>query len=122
MERDRRLMGLLLTLSGGRATLRTLRAVQRAALATVVHTRGVQRTTYDVVPNARKILHPAASNQDDRVLLEVVPLAGDVCRHLELVRQTDTGDLPKRRVRLLRRGRVNARADSPLLRVAPHCR
>src|SRR5688500_14177648 len=54
------------------------------------------------------------------MLLEVVALAGNVADHLALVGETDLGDLAKRRVRLLRGGRVDARADAALLRVLLH--
>src|SRR5687768_13189 len=54
------------------------------------------------------------------MLLEVVALAGNVADHLALVGETDLGDLAKRRVRLLRGGRVDSRADAALLRVLLH--
>ena len=50
------------------------------------------------------------------MLLEVVSLARDVRRDFHAVRQTNAADLPKGRVRLLRRGRVDANADAALLR------
>src|SRR4029453_4448318 len=53
-----------------------------------------------------------------RVLLEVVPLAGNVGRDLEPVRQPDARDLAKSRVRLLRRVREHAGAAPPLRRGA----
>src|SRR5688500_7658113 len=81
-----------------------LGAVLRPRLATVAHARRVQRAADDVVAHARQILHTAAPDEHDRVLLEVVPLARDVRRHFVPVGQTHTGHLPKRRVRLLRRG------------------
>src|SRR5688572_29051158 len=68
-------------LSRGRSTLRPLRAVLGAALAAVVDAGGVERPADDVVPYARQVLHTASADQHDRVLLEVVPLAGDVRRH-----------------------------------------
>src|SRR3712207_2813703 len=51
-----------------------------------------------------------------RSLLQVVALARDVHRDLHLVGQADTGDLAQGGVRLLRRGRVHARAHAALLR------
>src|SRR5687768_15154285 len=54
------------------------------------------------------------------MLLEVVALAGNVADHLTLIGETDLGDLAKRRVRLLRGGRVDAGADAALLRVLLH--
>src|SRR5258708_38833128 len=42
--------------------------------------------------------------------------ARDVADHLEAVGETHLGDLAQRRVRLLRRRRIDARADATLLR------
>src|SRR5207302_9310168 len=49
-------------------------------------------------------------------LLEVVSFAGDVGRDLHTVRQPYARDLAQRGIRLLRRRRVDARADAALLR------
>ena len=54
-------------------------------------------------------------DQDHGVLLQVVPLAGDVADDFHLVRQADLGDLAESRVRLLRRRRVHAGANATLL-------
>src|SRR3954465_8462848 len=79
-----------------------LDAVERATLLAVGDTGGVERPANDLVPDTREVLDAAAAHQHDRVLLEVVPLTGDVAGHLEPVREPHTGDLAKRRVRLLR--------------------
>src|SRR5262249_40393231 len=55
---------------------------------------------------------------DDRVLLEVVPLARNVGGDLHAVREANTADLAERRVGLLRRRGVDADADAALLRAA----
>src|SRR5207245_776505 len=93
-----------------------LRAVLRARLLAVADAARVERGADHLVAEARKVLDPAAADEHDGVLLEVVPLAGDVGADLGAVRQPDARDLPKGRVRLLRRGRVHARADAALLR------
>src|SRR4029078_11510590 len=67
---------------------------------------------------AGKVADTTAADEDDRVLLQVVALAGDVGRDFEAVRQPDAGDFPKGRVRLLRGVREHAGADPPLLRGA----
>src|SRR5262245_7633768 len=95
--------------------LGSLGSVLRAALATVLDADGVERPADDVVADARKVLHAATPDEHHRVLLEVVADAGDVGRDLDAVRQPDAGDLAERRVRLLRGGRVDARADTALL-------
>src|SRR5690606_41293793 len=63
-----------------------------------------------------------AADQDDGVLLEVVALAGDVRGDLDATREADTGDLAERRVRLLRGGGVDTRADPAPLGRALQCR
>src|SRR5690606_13837437 len=50
------------------------------------------------------------------VLLEVVPLAGDVGSDFDAARQAHACDLAQSRVRLLGRGRVDARAYAAALR------
>src|SRR5215207_2202432 len=95
-----------------------LGAVLRAGLLAVRDAGGVERSADDAVPDARQVGGAAATDQHDRVLLEVVPLARDVDGDLLLVRQPDARDLPQRRVRLPRRHRIDARADAALLRRA----
>src|ERR1700724_2579966 len=55
-----------------------LHAVLRARLLAVAHAGGVERAAHNLVANARQVLHAPAPDQHDRVLLQVVPLAGDV--------------------------------------------
>ena len=50
------------------------------------------------------------------MLLKIMAFARDVTGDLETVGQADTGNLAQRRVRFLRRRRVDARADAALLR------
>src|SRR5207248_6378820 len=102
----------------GEASAAPLRAVAGARLLAIGDARRVERGADDLVPEARQIGRAAAANEDDRVLLQVVALAGDVGADLHAVRQADTGHLAQRRVRLTRSGRVHARADAPLLRGA----
>src|SRR3712207_3931870 len=92
------------------SALLLLRAVAAARLLAVLHALGVERAADDLVADAGEVLHPAAADEHDRVLLEAVTDAGDVRRHLDAAGQPDTGHLAQRRVRLLRRGRVDARA------------
>src|SRR4051812_8039508 len=69
--------------------LRTLRAVLAARLLAVLDARRIERAADDVIANAREILHATTADEDDRVLLEVVPLARDVRRHFHAVRQAN---------------------------------
>src|SRR5271154_4398228 len=98
--------------------LRTLGAVERTALLAVFHALRVENAADDVIANARKVLHAAAAEQHDRVLLKIVAFARDVAHDFIAVRQTHLRDFAKRGVRLLRRRRVDARAHAALLRTA----
>src|SRR5437764_640797 len=100
----------------GIAFLLGLHAVLRARLLAVRDAGGVQRPAHDLVANAREVLDAAAADEHDRVLLEVVALAGDVGGDLHAVGQPHARDLAKSRVRLLRRRRVDPGADPPPLR------
>src|SRR3989304_2208557 len=104
------------------ARFRRFGAVLRAALFAVGHAGRVQNPPNDVIPDPRKVLHPAAPDQDDRVLLEVMTDPRDVRGHLEPVGQPDARHLAKRRVGLLRRRRVHPAADPPFLRASAHGR
>src|ERR1035438_4059472 len=89
----------------------TLGAVLRTALLAVLDALGIKHAAQDVVAHARQILHAAAANHHHRMFLEIVPLARDVADYLEAVGQAHLGDLAQRRVRLLRRRGVDARAE-----------
>src|SRR6266480_659383 len=105
-----------------RGLLGTLRAILRPRLLALVHARGVQCAADDVIPHAGQVLHAAAADHHDRVLLQVMPFTGDVCRHFEPIRQPYARHFAQCRVRLFRRGRVDARAHPPLLRVTTQMR
>src|ERR1700761_9217296 len=96
--------------------LRTLGAVERAALLAILDALGIQHAADDVVAHARKVLHAAAADQHNAVLLKVVAFAGNVGQRFEAVGQAHLGDLAQRGVRLLRRRGVDAGADGALLR------
>src|SRR5580704_3673566 len=95
---------------------RPLCSVFRSALLAVFHALGVEYAAQNVVTHARKVFHAATADHHYRMFLQVMALAGDVADDLEAVGQTNLGDLAQRRVRLLRRRRVDARAHAALLR------
>src|SRR3954468_12507624 len=99
----------------GMSALLLLRAVLAARLLAVPDALGVQRAADDLVPDSGEVLHPAAPHEHDRVLLQVVPDPGDVRGDLDAAGQPDAGDLAKRGVGLLGRGRVDTRADAAAL-------
>src|SRR3990172_13060753 len=106
----RRGIGSSLPLAGA------LGAVLGPALLTALDADRVERPANDVIAHAGEILHTASPDEDHRVFLEIVAHARDVARHLEAVGEPDARHLPQGRVRLLRRGGVDARADATLLR------
>src|SRR5258705_13988216 len=93
----------------GIADLLLLHAVLRTGLLAVADAGGVERPAHDLVAHARQILDAATADEHDRVLLQVVPLAGDVGRDLDATGDANTRDLAQRGVRLLRGRRVHAR-------------
>src|SRR5829696_8270595 len=95
-----------------------LGAVAGTGLLAVADAGGVEGAADDLVADAGEVLHPAAADQDHRVLLEVVPLARDVGGDLHAARQTDASHLAEGGVRLLRGVRVHPRAHPPPLRGA----
>src|SRR5918912_3497684 len=100
----------------GMSALLLLRAVPAASLLAVADTLGVQRAADDLVADAGQVLHAATAHEHHRVLLQVVADARDVGGHLDATGEADAGDLAQRRVRLLRRRRVDARAHATALR------
>src|SRR3954469_4316378 len=99
----------------GIRALLLLDAVLGAGLLAVAHAGGVERPADDLVAHARQVLDAAAADEHDRVLLQVVALAGDVGGDLDAAGDPDAGDLAQRGVRLLRRGRIHARAHAAAL-------
>src|ERR1700722_957582 len=100
------------------SALLLLRAVAAACLLAVAHALGVQRAPDDLVADTGQVPDTTAADQHDRVLLQVVADAGDVGRDLDVTGQPDASHLAQSRVRLLRRGGIDARADPAALRAA----
>src|SRR6185312_16678133 len=99
-----------------------LRAVLGATLLALVDAGAVEGAADSVVTHARKVLDATTADEDNRVLLQVVAFAADIAGHLIAVREAYAADLPESRVRLLRRRRVDARADTTLLGGSPERR
>src|SRR3954471_5369627 len=99
----------------GMSALLLLGAVAAPRLLAVLDALGVERAADDLVADTGEVLHPAAADEHDRVLLEVVTDARDVRRDLDAAAQAHAGDLAEGGVRLLRGGRVDARADAASL-------
>jgi hypothetical protein len=101
--------------------LRTLSSVFRATLRTVRHTCGIQSSAYDVITNTRQIFHTSATNQYNRVLLQIVSLTRDVGVHFLLVREFHTSHFTHGRIRLFRGSSVNTHAHATPLRARIEC-
>src|SRR5204862_1090561 len=91
-------------------------AVFRTTLHAARNADRVERAADDVIANARQILHAAAADKHERVLLQVVADTRDVRRDLDAVGQPDARDFSQRRVRLLRGLGEDAHAHAALLR------
>src|ERR1700754_2998662 len=100
------------------SALRALGAVLRARLATLGHAGAVETAANRVVTHTREILDATAADQNDRVFLKIVTFATDVADDFETVGQAHLGNLTQCRVRLLRSGRIHARANTAALRAA----
>src|ERR1700730_11325869 len=98
------------------SSFRPLGAVFGTALLAVLDALGVEHAAQNVIAHARQVLHPAAADHDDRMLLQIMTLARDIADHLETIGQADLGNLAQRRIRLFRGCRIDPRADAPLLR------
>src|ERR1043166_1929748 len=78
--------------------LGALGAVLRPPLAAVADPCGIEGAADDVISHAGQILDSAASNQNDRMLLQIVPFAGDIGCHFHPIGQTNACHLAQRRV------------------------
>lgn len=84
-----------------------LRAVTATSLLTTFDRRTVERTADDLVTNAREVADTTAADQYDRVFLKLMTFARNVARNFFVVREANTRNLTKRRIRLLRLHRTN---------------
>ena len=74
--------------------LGSLGSVLGAAFLAVLNAYRIQRSTYDVIPNPREVFHTSAANEDNGVLLQIVPNSGYIRGHFNAVRQTDPSYFP----------------------------
>lgn len=69
-----------------------LGAILGATLFSVLDTGGIKGTADYVITNTGQILDPTASNENNRVLLQIVADAGDVSGDFDTVSQPYPGD------------------------------
>jgi hypothetical protein len=96
--------------------LAALDAILRTTLVATVDPEGVERTTDDVVTNAGKVTDTSATNQNDRVFLKVVTFAADIGTDFTPIGESDSSDLSKRGVRLLRSLSLHLKTHTSALR------
>ena len=93
-------------------------SVLGAALFAICYAYCVQCSADYVISDSGEIFYAASANQHDGVLLQIVTDAWNVSRDFDSVGQADAGNFAQCRVRLLWRLRVDAGADSALLRTS----
>src|SRR5450432_1565881 len=69
--------------------------VLRTALLAAGDAHCVEGAANHVIAHTGKILHPAAANQHDRVLLQIVANAGNVGGDFDSIGQADASDFPQ---------------------------
>src|SRR5580658_1650353 len=93
-------------------------SVLRSSLFTVGHPSRVERAAHHVITNARQILHTAAADQHDGVLLQIVADTWNISGYFNPIGQAHTRHFPQCRIRLLGGGSVHARTHATLLRTS----
>ena len=102
----------------GCTCLGTLGTILAAALRAVLDTGGIESAAHDVVANAGKVLHTAATHEHNAVFLKIVALAGDVGVHFFAIGEAHASYLTHSRVRLFGSGGVDANAHATTLGAA----
>ena len=97
-------------------------AIRASRLLAFCNACRIESATNDVITNTRQILNPAATNKNNRVLLQVVADTGNVNRAFLTVDESYSCNLSECRVRLFRGSRGNGQADASLLRTLVHDR
>jgi len=96
--------------------LGSLRPVLGAAFLAVLNANRIQRSTYDVIPNPRKVLHTPTANEDYGVLLQIVADTWNVCGDFNPVGQSHTRHFAQSRVRLFGRRGIDTHTHTAFLR------
>ena len=94
---------------------RSLGTVFGTGLSSVGYACGIQCTSDDVVSGTGQVLHTAASDEYNAMLLKVVAFTRNVACYFDSVGKTYPGDFTKRGIRLLRCGSLDCGADTSLL-------
>ncbi len=90
-------------------------SISAAGPLATLNPQRVEGSTHDLIPNSWQVTHATTPHEDDRVLLEAMPLARDIDGDFLAVGKPDAGDFPQGRVRFFRRHRADLQADASLL-------
>ena len=96
--------------------LGSLSSVFGAAFLAVLNANRIQGSTDDVIANPWKVLNTATANEDNGVLLQIVPDARDIRGDFDAIGQPYTSHLSEGRVWLLRRRGINSHTYPAFLR------
>jgi hypothetical protein len=109
-------LGLFLLAGGSSLTgFGTLGAVAGTALTTLIDAEAVKGAADDVVANAGKVANAAATNENDRVFLEVVAFAADVSGDFFAVGEANAANFTESGVGLLGGAGHDLSADAAAL-------
>lgn len=92
-----------------------LGAVSASGLFSAFYTGTVQGPPNHLIPNTGQVADTPASDQDNRVLLKVVPFARNIDGYFFPIRKPNTGDLSHRRIRLFGGHSPDLQAYPPFL-------
>src|SRR5690554_3225884 len=98
-----------------RASFRAFSSIFRSPLRTAIHAGSIQSSAYHVITHTGEVFHTPAPYQHDGVLLQVVPLSGNVCIYLLRVSQTYTSHLSHGGVRLFGSSCIHPHAHAATL-------
>lgn len=105
-------MNLIKVRSGTRWNrLRLFRAVTAARLFSAVDPQRIEGSTDDLIAYTGQVANASAANQHDGVFLKVVSFTGNIDGDFFAVAESDAGDFPESRIRLLGGHRSNDQAD-----------
>jgi hypothetical protein len=85
-------------------------------LATVTNACAIERSAHGVISHTGEILYSTATNQYNRVFLQVVTLATDITGHFMPIREPYASDLTQRGIWLFRSGCVHTSTHASPLR------
>lgn len=92
-----------------------LRAVTTTRLFSVFNTQRILGTSDDLISHTWQIANTAATDENNRVLLQIVAFTGDVHRNFFAIGKSDAGNLAKGRIRLLRSHRTDLQTNTLFL-------